>query len=77
MHFENIWDQAEAFLKNTRDDDVSKSLERIKELVNKDPGPESLGSLLLEVANISRITNINVAAALLYAVEQEKVDTYE
>ena len=77
MHFENIWEQAEAIAKETRSDDVSDSLKRIQELTNKDLGPEGLGSLLFELANISRIMNINVAAALLNAAEDEKVNNYE
>ena len=72
-HFEDIWEEAESLIEEV---DNPESIAKIKELLVDIENPETIGKILFELAGISKKYNINVAASLQLAIDNEKIENY-
>lgn len=83
IHFEDIWNESES-LAESKDslELIYKAVEllnRIAEL-NKNGTPEQIneayGLLLHNISGLTKINNINIAAAMKFINDQIKIDRY-
>ena len=76
IHFEDIWNEVESLLVTQDSTFHSEQIKNYITDVQEDPN-EKLGKVLVHLAALAKIYNINVAASMFQQLEDLKVENLE